>query len=91
MTIEKSAKKASPETYIGIKLPNEAGEVAVLEKRRKKKAGEFRRIPNHKALLRRGPRDDLIGGRVVNHIVSFEEKRRWTSAAGASAASSRLH
>lgn len=49
-------------TYIGIKLTDEAGEIAVLEVRREEKASEFGIVPNDEAAVVRAPGDDLVGG-----------------------------
>lgn len=45
----------SGETYIGVELTDEAGEIVVLEVRRKEDAGEFGWIPNHEAFPTTAP------------------------------------
>jgi hypothetical protein len=55
----------------------------VLEIGGEKPSCEIRRIPDHKARTRIGPSDDVVGGRIVYHFVSFYEKRRRASASSA--------
>lgn len=56
----------------------------------KEKASELGRVPNHETVLIGAPRDDLVGDRVVDHVVRLEQERRWTTtAAGAGAGAGR--
>ena len=56
----------------------------------KEKASKLGRVPNHKAVLVGAPRDDLVGRRVIDHVIRLEqERRRTTAAAGAGAGAGR--
>lgn len=59
---------------IGVELANKAREVVVLEVVGKKVAGKLRRAPYDKGGVVFAPRDDVIGGRVVDKLVSLGEK-----------------
>lgn len=64
------------ETYISIKLPNEAGEIIMLEVFRKQFPREFQRIQHHKAQITRTPRNDAVCRGIIYHVVSLRQKRR---------------
>ena len=49
-------------TYIGVKLSNKAGKIAVFEVFGEKGQGKGLRIPNDEAVVVSTPRDDMIGG-----------------------------
>lgn len=58
-------------TYIGVELPDEAGEIIVLEVGGKEAGGELGGIPDDEAGLCAAPGDDFVGGRIVNHVVGL--------------------
>lgn len=57
-------------------MANEAGKIVMLEVIRKKITGEFRRPPNDEGGVVFAPRDDMIGGRIVDELVRLGEKWR---------------
>ena len=63
------------DTYIGVELANEAGEVVVLEESREEGVGEVEGIEDDEAVVGWAPRDEFIGGGIVHHIVGFYDKR----------------
>lgn len=65
-------------TYIGVQLPNETGEVVMLEVFRQKVPCELRWVPHYEAIVVTAPRHDRVGGRVIHHIVSLAQERRWS-------------
>ena len=70
-------------TYIGIELTDEAGEIVVFEIGWEKNAREFRRVPNDEAFVIRAPRNDLICGGIIHHVIRLLNKRCHTSFASA--------
>jgi hypothetical protein len=68
-------------TYIGIELTDEAGEIAVFEIGWEKNAREFRRVPNDEAFVIRAPRNDLICGGIIYHVIRLLKKRCHTFSA----------
>lgn len=74
--------KGIEETYVGIELTDEAGEVVVLEIGREKEASELGRVPHDEAVVGRAPRNDVVGGGIVHHVVGLQKERRRTSGTG---------
>ena len=63
-------------TYISVQLPNEAGEVVVLEVPWQQHCPKDMRIPNYEAIVGGAPRHNSICGWVINHVVCLGEERR---------------
>lgn len=63
-------------TYIGIKLPNEAGEIVVLEVIGKQVAGKLGRAPDHEGGFVLPPRHNVIGGGVIHEVVGLRQEGR---------------
>jgi hypothetical protein len=63
-------------SHVGVELPNEAGEMVVLEVPRQQVALEGVRVPDHEAAAAGAPGDDGVGRRVGDHVVDLGEKRR---------------
>jgi len=63
------------DTNVGVELANEAGEVVVLEESREERVGEVEGIEDDEAVVGWAPRDEFIGGGIVNHVVGFYDKR----------------
>lgn len=59
-------------TYISIKLPDKAGEVAVFEEGGKQISGELRWLPHHKRRPVAVPGDDTVGGRIFYQHIGLE-------------------
>lgn len=70
---------------VGVELPDEAGEVVVLEIGGEQEAGELGRVPDDEARLAGAPRHDLVRPRVVHHLVGLQEERRRAASASAAA------
>jgi len=66
-------------TYISVELPNEAGEVVVLEVPWQQHRPKYMRIPNYEAIVGGAPRHNGIRGWVINHVVRLGKERRWTA------------
>lgn len=66
------------EWYISVKLSNKAGEVIVLEVFGQKVFSELGRIPDDEAVIRSTPRNNVIGSRIIHHIVSLDQEGRWS-------------
>lgn len=62
--------------YVGIELPDEAGEVIVIEVFGEKNLCELWWIPYDETVAVSTPRDDWIGGGIVNHVIGLAEERR---------------
>ena len=69
-------KKQRKVAYVSVELPDEAGEVVVLEVLGKKVPAELRRVPHHEAVVRGAPRHYLVRRRVIHHVVRLAQKRR---------------
>jgi len=63
-------------TYIGVELPDEAGEVVVLEVVREEVAGELGRAPHDEGGVVLAPRHDVVGAGVVHQLVRLGQERR---------------
>jgi hypothetical protein len=63
-------------THIGVELPDEAGEVVVLEVLGQQLLGEFRRVPHDEAGAAGAPRHHAVGRRVLQHLVGLDQERR---------------
>ena len=63
-------------TYICVELPDEGGEVAVLEVLGQEVPGELGRVPDDEAVVPGAPGHDVVRGRVVNHLVGLHEEGR---------------
>lgn len=63
-------------THISIELSDEAGEIVVLEILGQKLFRELRHVPNNEAIVPAAPRHHVVRQWIVNHIVSFAQKRR---------------
>ena len=63
------------DTYIGVELANEAGEVVVFEIVGEKVPSEFGGSPNDEGGVVFAPRDYVVGGRVLYKLVCFCKKR----------------
>lgn len=63
-------------TYICVELPNEAGEIVVLEIPRQKGHSKSVGIPDHEAITREAPGDHLIGYWVIDHVEGLRKERR---------------
>ena len=63
-------------TYICVELPDEGGEVAVLEVLGQEVPGELGRAPDDEAVVPGAPGHDVVRGRVVNHLVGLHEEGR---------------
>lgn len=61
-------------TYVGVELADKAREVVVLEVVGKEISGELRRTPNDEGGVVFAPRDDVVGGGVVDELVGFGEE-----------------
>lgn len=66
---------------IGVELPDEAGEVVVLEIGGKQDASELGGVPHDEARLGGAPGHNLVRRRVVHHLVSLQQEGRRASAA----------
>lgn len=64
------------EAHIDIELSNKAGEVAVLEVLVKQLGREFRLIPYDEAIVRLSPRNQLVRGLVIDHLIAFDQEGR---------------
>jgi hypothetical protein len=64
------------ETYIGVELAYEAGEVVVLEVPRQQVPLKGVRVPDHEAAAASRPGDDRVGRRVGDHVVDLGQERR---------------
>lgn len=73
------AKQRNRKTYVGIELADEAGKVVVLEIGREKEASELGRVPHDEAVVGGAPRNDVVGGGIVHHLVGLEKERRRTT------------
>ncbi|KAK9016728.1 hypothetical protein V6N11_079222 [Hibiscus sabdariffa] len=62
----------------GVWLPDKAREVVVLKILGQKIPSELRWVPNNEAIVGWAPRNDGVGGGIINHIVSLAQERRWT-------------
>jgi hypothetical protein len=62
--------------YVGVELPDEAGEVVVLEVLGQEVPGELGRVPHHEAVVGGAPRNYRVGCRVVHHVVRLAQERR---------------
>lgn len=62
---------------IGVKLADEGGKVIVLEIVGEEVASELRGPPDNEGGVILAPRDDMVGGRIVNELVGFGEERGW--------------
>ena len=79
-------------THVGVELPDEAGEVVVLEVLGQQVTGEVERVPHDEAGAAGAPRHDVVGRRVLHHLVRLDqERRRPTAAASAAAQVGTLH
>jgi len=58
---------------------DEAGEIVVFEIGWKENVSEFRRVPNHEAVVGRAPRDDIVRRGIIHHVIRLLNKRRRTS------------
>lgn len=76
------AKQRNRKTYVGIELADEAGKVVVLEIGREKEASELGRVPHDEAVVGGAPRNDVVGGGIVHHVVGLQKERRRTSGTG---------
>jgi len=72
---QQQISQAAHETYVGVELPNKAGEVVVLEVVGKQISGELRRSPHHKGGVVLSPRHNVVSGGIIHQIVSLGEKR----------------
>lgn len=66
-----SSNSGFKEAYICIELANKAGEIIVLEMLRKQLSSKLSGVPNHETVIRIAPRDNLVRGRVINHVICF--------------------
>lgn len=64
------------EDYVGVKLPDEAGEIIVLEVLGKKIFSELWWIPYDETVVVRTPRHNRIGCGIVNHVIGLAQERR---------------
>jgi hypothetical protein len=74
--VETKEANESACTYVGVELPDEGGEVAVLEVLGQEVPGELGRVPDDEGVAAGAPGDDVVGGRVVDHVVGLDEERR---------------
>ena len=63
----------------------------MLEVGREEVGGEVGRIPDDEAIHGRTPRDDVVGGGVVHHLVRLEEERSRATGAAAVLTGFRFH
>lgn len=63
-------------TDVGVELPDEAGEIVVLEVVGEEVTGELRRPPDDEGGVVVAPGDDVIGCGVVYELVSLGQERR---------------
>lgn len=62
--------------YVGVKLPDEAGEVIVLEVLGKQIFSELRWIPHDETVVVTTPRHYRIRSWIVDHVVGLAQERR---------------
>lgn len=43
---------------------------------RQEVTGELRRVPHHETVASRAPRNYIVRGRIVNHVIGFDKERR---------------
>lgn len=72
---KKSNAKPERYTHIDIELPHEAGKVAVLEILGEHHNRELGHVLDHKAVIALTPRDYRVRFFVVDHLVTFFQKR----------------
>lgn len=70
------SKQRTEGRYVGIKLPHEAREIAVLEVLGQEMPSEVRRVPHHEAVIPGSPRNDRVGRQIIHHVVRLAEERR---------------
>ena len=63
--------------YVCVELSNEAGEVVVLEVVGEEVTGELGGTPHHEGGVVFTPRNDVVGGRIVNQLVGFCKEWCW--------------
>ena len=63
-------------THVGVELPDEAGEVVVLEVLGQQVPREVGRVPHHEAGAAGAPRHHAVGRRVLHHLVGLDQERR---------------
>lgn len=63
-------------THISIKLANKAGKVVMLEIVREKITRKLRRAPDDEGGVVFAPRDDMVGGGIVDQLIRLGQKRR---------------
>jgi hypothetical protein len=73
--IRNKRTQGSRESHIGVELAYEAGEIAVLEVP-VEVALEGVRVPDHEAAAALGPRDNVVGRGVRDHVVHLRQERR---------------
>lgn len=56
-------------------MSDEAGEIVVFEVIRKKSERELRDVIDDETVIGLRPKDDGVGGRIFNHIVTFGQER----------------
>lgn len=59
---------------VGVELPHKAGEVVMFEVVGQQISGEFRWSPDYKSGKILAPRNNVIGSRIVDKLVSFGEE-----------------
>jgi len=70
-------KKEEEWMYISVELADEAGEIVVLEVVGEEIAGELRGTPDDESGVVFAPGDNVIGGGIVDQLVSLGEERGW--------------
>ena len=76
MATQVNRKQRIRESYIGVELAYEAGEVVVLEVPRQQVPLKGVRVPDHEAAAASAPGDDRVGRRVGDHVVDLGQERR---------------
>lgn len=61
-------------TDISVELADEAGEVVVFEVVGEEVTGELRRAPNDKSGVVFTPRDDVVGGGIIDELICLGQK-----------------
>lgn len=65
--------------YISVELSNEAGEIAMLEESREEISCKLRRAPDDEGGPLIIPRDYVVGPRIFDKHVCFQQERWWRS------------
>jgi hypothetical protein len=72
-------------TYVGVELSDEGREVAVLEVEGEEVARELDGLPHHEGATLLRPRDHLVRGALLHHLVRLGQERRRPAASSSPA------